>query len=327
MADLDLSICFWNYDRTMPLLDGRVVIDGVSPDYTVLGPPENFRRTFTDSPFDVTEMSFSNYMAAFAENRSPYHAIPVFLSRTFRHGAIFIRTDRGIDRPRDLEGKTIGLVEYDMTAAVVVRGMLRDEYDVDTKAIHWRVGDPETPWRETIPIPWVPHGTDVQPMADKETLNDGLVSGTLDAVVGIEPPSCFTAGEPGVTRLFPEWRATERDYFTRTRIFPIMHAVGIKRDLVDANPGLAGALYGAFEDAKAIALSELAVTNAPKTTLPWVAAELRTTRNIMGDDYWPYGIEKNRNVLESLIRYSYEDGLTDRRLSIDELFVPSMLDT
>ncbi len=327
MADFEFLICFWNYDRTNPLLDGRVAIDGFSPHYTVLGPPENFRRTFADSPFDVTEMSFSNYMAAHADDRSPYVAIPVFLSRTFRHGAIFIRTDRGINVPRDLEGKTIGLVEYDMTAAVVVRGLLRDEYGVDTKTIHWRVGDPEAPWRETIPIPWVPYGTDVQPLTDDATLNDALANGSVDALIGIEPPSCFTSGTPGVTRLFPEWRAAERDYFSRTGIFPIMHAVGIKRELLDANPGLAGALFEAFESAKAMAIAELAVTNAPKSTLPWAAAELRTTRNIMGDDYWPYGIAKNREVLESLIRYSYEDELTSRRLSIDELFAPSMLGT
>ena len=327
MPDLPFSICFWNYDRTNPLLDGRVRVAGAAPEFTVLSPPENFIRTFTEQPFDVTEMSFSNYMTAFADDRSSYIAIPAFLSRTFRHGAIFIRTDRDINVPGDLEGKTIGLVEYDMTAAVVVRGMLRDEYGIDTKSIHWRVGDPEVPWRERIPIPWVPYGTDVQPMPDGETLNDALVNGTIDALIGIEPPSCFAAGEPGITRLFPEWRAAERDYYSRTGIFPIMHAVGIKRDLLDANPWLADALLEAFESAKAMAIAELAVTNAPKATLPWVAAELRTTRNIMGDDYWPYGVSQNRQVLETLIRWSYEDELISRRLSIDELFVPSMLST
>jgi 4,5-dihydroxyphthalate decarboxylase len=304
-----------------------VKVPGAAPEFTVLSPPENFIRTFTEQPFDVTEMSFSNYMTAFAEGRTPYVAIPVFLSRTFRHGAIFIRSDRGINAPRDLEGKTVGLVEYDMTAAVVVRGMLRDEYGVDTRSIHWRVGDPEAPWRRTIPIPWVPHGVDVQPMPNGQTLNDALVAGTIDALVGIEAPSCFAAGEPGITRLFPEWRATERDYFSRTGIFPIMHAVGIKRELHDANPWLAGALFEAFESAKAMAITQLGITNAPKATLPWVAAELRHTRNVMGDDFWPYGVAKNRKVLESLIRWSYEDELTSRRLSIDELFVPSMLDT
>ena len=327
MVDLPFSICFWNYDRTNPLLDGRVTVAGAAPDFTIRSPVENFPSTFTESPFDVTEMSFSNYMTAYADGRSPYTAIPVFLSRTFRHGAIFIRTDRGITEPRDLEGKTVGLVEYDMTAAVVVRGLLRDEYGVDTTKIRWRVGDPEVPWREKIPIPDVPDGTDVAPVADGRTLNEALASGALDALCGIEPPSCFTAGAPGVDRLFPDWRSVERDYFARTGIFPIMHAIGIKRELLDANPWLAVSLMEAFESAKDLALRELAVMNAPKATLPWVAAELQATKNVMGEDYWPYGIDKNRSILETLIKYSFEDGLILRRLGIDELFAPSMLYT
>ena len=327
MADLQFSICFWNYDRTNPLLDGRVTVAGAAPGFTILSPLENFPRTYTEQPFDVTEMSFSNYMTAHVEGRSPYIAIPVFLSRTFRHGAIFIRTDRGITEPRDLEGKTVGLVEYDMTAAVVVRGILRDEYGVDTTKIRWRVGDPEAPWRETMPIPEVPDGTDVAPVADGLTLNDAIATGALDALVGIEPPSCFAAGASGVARLFPDWRAVERDYFARTGIFPIMHAVGIKRELLEANPWLAAALFAAFESAKDLAFRELAVMNAPKATLPWVAAELQATKDTMGENYWPYGIDKNREVLATLIRYSFEDGLISRGLGIDELFAPSMLDT
>lgn len=327
MVDLQFSTCFWNYDRTIPLLDGRVTVAGAAPQYTILSPPENFLRTFTDHPFDVTEMSFSNYMTAQTEDRSPYIAIPVFLSRTFRHGAIFIRTDSGIAEPHDLEGKSVGLVEYDMTAAVVVRGILRDEYGVDTTKIRWRVGDPEVPWRKNIPIPNVPGGVEIAPVEDGRTLNDAIASGVLDALIGIEPPSCFAAGVPGVARLFPDWRAVEHDYFVDTGIFPIMHAVGIKRDLLNANPWIAASLFEAFSTAKDMAVRELAVTNAPKATLPWVAAELQATTNAMGEDYWPYGIGKNRKVLDNLIRCSFEDGLISRRLSIEELFAPSMLDT
>ncbi len=327
MTDLEFSMCFWNYDRTTPLVDGRVPIAECSPSFTILSPPESFPRTFTDSPFDVTEMSFSNYMTAHAEGRSPYVAIPVFPSRSFRHGAIFIRTDRAIAEPRDLEGKTVGLVEYDMTAAVVVRGLLRDEYGVDTTKIRWRVGDPEAPWRDTIPIPQLPSGTEIEPVANGQTLNDAIATGALDALIGIEPPSCFAAGAPGVARLFPDWRAVERDYFARTGIFPIMHALGVRRALLDANPWLAASLFEAFLAAKDLAVRELAVTNAPKATLPWVAAELLATKEAMGEDFWPYGIKNNHKVLETLIRHSFEDGLTPRRLSIDELFAPSMLDT
>ena len=325
MTELSISVCFWNYDRTIPLVDGRVPIDGCAPRFTILGPPENFPRTFAEAPFDVTEMSFSNYMTAFAAGRSQYTAIPVFLSRTFRHGSIFVKTDRGITGPRDLEGKTVGLVEYDMTAAVVVRGLLRDEYGVDTAAIRWRVGDAEAPVRETVPVPSLLGDVDVEPVPRGKVLNDMLAAGELDAMIAIEPPSCFVAGAPGVARLFPDWRATERAYYERTGVFPIMHAVGVRTALIAAHPWLPAALFDAFGKARRIALAELSVMNAPKVMLPWVAAELAATKTLMGADFWPYGVSQNRRVLEDLIRHSLEDGLTPRRLTVEELFAEATL--
>jgi 4,5-dihydroxyphthalate decarboxylase len=320
MAALSLSISFWNYDRTIPLLDGRVGIDGVDPTYTILSPLENFPHTFTSSPFDVTEMSFSNYMTAFAADNSPYIAIPVFPSRTFRHGSLFIRADRGIERPSDLEEKTIGLIEYDMTAAVVVRGMLRDEYDVDTSNIRWRVGDTERPFREKIPLPALPEGVDAGRLPKGKLLNEMLATGELDAMIALEPPSCFLAGHPQIRRLFPDWRNIERRYYAKTGIFPIMHTVGVRRALVAEQPWLPKALYEAFQEAKRIAMAELAVMNAPKVSLPWVAAELAATQATMGVDFWPYGFTANRLVLEQIARYSHEDGLTPRSIPVDELF-------
>jgi 4,5-dihydroxyphthalate decarboxylase len=320
MAALSLSISFWNYDRTIPLLDGRVSIDGVDPTYTILSPLENFPRTFTSFPFDVTEMSFSNYMTAFAADDSPYIAIPVFPSRTFRHGSLFIHTDRGIEEPSDLEEKTIGLIEYDMTAAVVVRGMLRDEYDVDTSKIRWRVGDTERPFREEIPLPALPEGVDAARLPKGKLLNEMLATGELDAMIALEPPSCFLAGDPRIRRLFPDWRDIERRYYAKTGIFPIMHTIGIRRDLVAEHPRLPKALYEAFQQAKRIAMAELAVMNAPKVSLPWIAAELAATEATMGADFWPYGFAANRPVLEQIARYSHEDGLTPRPIPVDELF-------
>ena len=325
MATLKLSICLWNYDRTNPMIDGRIAIEGCDPSFTILSPPEAFSRTYTTAEFDVTELSFSNYMTALSENRSPYTAIPVFPSRTFRHGSIFTRTDRGITTPRDLEGKTIGLVEYDMTAAVIVRGLLRDEYGIDTTRIRWRVGDGEAPMRDPIPLPRVSKSVDIAAVPKGQLLNAMLADGELDALIGIEPPSCFTLGHPEVARLFPDWRTAEQAYFAKTGLFPIMHAVGIRTSILDANRWLAMALYRAFEDAKAIALAELAVMNAPKITLPWVTAELSATHAAMGEDYWPYGIDANRAMIETLTRYSLEDGLSDPRLTIEQLFATETL--
>lgn len=327
MTSVPISVCFWNYDRTMPLVDDRVTIEGCSPSFTISSPLESFPLTFTTSPYDVTEMSLSNYMTAVATGRSPYTAIPVFPSRSFRHGSIFVRADRGIDGPRDLEGKTIGLIEYDMTAAVVVRGMLRDAHRVDTTSIHWRVGDAERPVRRSIPIPALSKHVDVAPVPDGKVLNAMLVAGELDAMIALEPPTSFTSGEPLVRRLFQDWRDAERAYFEKSGIFPIMHAVGVRASLVVRHHWLPVALLEAFREAKRIAVAELSVMNAPKLTLPWVAAELAATTKAMGEDYWPYGLSANRRVLETIARYSYEDGLTPGTLSVEEMFAEATHDS
>jgi len=327
MSDTEISLCFWDYDRTRPLLDGRVEIPGFAPRYTVLPPEQAFAHAFGDAAFDVTEISFSNYMTALSYNRAAYRAIPVFLSRTFRHSSIFIRTDRGIEAPADLVGKTIGLQEYDMTAALVVRGVLRDEYGIVPSDIVWRVGDVEAVWRDTIPVPDVSTGVDVAAVPVGTTLDALLAAGELDGLLALAPPPSFLDAAIPVARLFPDWRTAEQAYFAKTGNFPIMHAMGIRSSLLDAEPGIAGAVFKAFAAAKAMAVAELAVVQAPKVTLPWVTAELTDTRSRMGEDFWPYGIAANRQPIELLSKWSYEEGLSTRRLAIKDLFSPACLDT
>lgn len=327
MAGLPLTVCFWDYDRTRPLLDGRIAIEGCDARYVVLRPEEAFARAFGSAEFDVTEISFSNYMTATSHGRAAYRAIPVFLSRTFRHSSIFIRTDRGIRKPEDLAGKTMGLQEYDMTAALVVRGVLRDEYGIAPSDIAWRVGDVEAPVRDAIPVPAVPSEVDVKAVPVGTTLDSMLAVGALDGLVALAPPPSFLAQDIPVARLFPDWRAAEQAYFAKTGNFPIMHAVGIRTTLLEEHPWLAGAVLAAFGAAKEIALAELAVVQAPKVTLPWVTAELADTRARLGEDFWPYGIAANRVPIELLSRWSYDEGLSARRLSIEDLFAPEILDT
>jgi 4,5-dihydroxyphthalate decarboxylase len=326
MSGLDLGFCFWDYDRTLPIADGRVTIDGVNASVTILRPEDAFARAFTTAEFDVTELSFSNYMSAVSQGRSPYVAVPAFPSRAFRHGCIFVRADRGIEEPRDLAGCSIGLQEYQMTAALVVRGVLRDCYGVLPSDIRWIVGRVD---QHGAPVPAIPDrpGVDIVAAPQGRLLDEMLADGAIDGLIALSPPPSFLRGDGRVRRLFPDWRATEQAYFRSTGIFPIMHTVGIRRTLVERHPELAPAVYRGFVAARDLAIANLAVTQAPKATLPWVSAELDATRAVMGHDFWPYGIAANRVVLETLIRHAAEDGLIARPLCVEELFVSALLDT
>jgi 4,5-dihydroxyphthalate decarboxylase len=315
---LELSVCFWNYDRTMPMVDGRVAIERCEPSFTLLGPEQAFARAFTTAEFDVSELSLSNHMSALVRGDAAYVPIPVFPSRSFRHSAFYVRSDRAITEPRDLVGKRIGLQEYQMTAAVVLRGFLRDEYGIVPGDMSWRVADIDPAHPSAIAVPDIP-GVEIERVHGR-SLDALLGGGDVDAVIALRPPPSFLAGDGRVVRLFPDWRNAEQDYYARTGFFPIMHTVGIKHALVAAHPWLPSALYRAFCLAKDVAIAELENLQAPKATLPWAAAELAATRSVMGHDFWPYGLEPNRAAIERMIRYHHEEGLSPRPFSIQELF-------
>jgi 4,5-dihydroxyphthalate decarboxylase len=325
MSRAALSVAFWNYDRTLPLADGRVGVDGWDVRCQVLRPQELFPRAFGAAEFDVAELSLSRYSMQCAAGTCAYVAIPVFPSRTFRHASIYIRTDRGIAHPQDLKGKTVGLNNYDDTAAVVVRGMLRDDYGLAVPDVTWCIGNLEQNQAPRVAPPALP--PHIRTRVARETLDSMLADGAIDAVISIVPPPSFRAGHAKIARLFPDWRAAEEDWYSRTRHFPIMHLVGIRRSLVDAHSGLARALYDAFCRAKELAVAELENLQAPKVTLPWAATELNRTRMLLGHDFWPYGLRANRAALERQLRYSAEDGLLAQRLAPQSLFATDLLDT
>lgn len=321
-----LSVAFWNYDRTRPLEDGRVRVGGWDLHCQILRPQELFPRAFGRAEFDVAELSLSRYAMQCAAGGSAYVAIPVFPSRTFRHSSIYVRTDRKISRPQDLKGRTVGLNNYDDTAAVVVRGMLRDDYGLGVADITWCIGDLESGQAPRVVPPALPSHVRTSQAKDK-TLDALLSAGELDGLISIVPPSCFRAGHANVGRLFPTWQAAERDWYSRTKHFPIMHLVGIRRTLVERHAGLARAVYDAFCRAKDLAVAELENLQAPKVTLPWVAVELAETRELLGADYWPYGFAANRAALERQLRYGVEDGLLAKSLAPESLFAPELLQT
>jgi 4,5-dihydroxyphthalate decarboxylase len=323
MAKLPLTMTFWDYDRTAALADGTVKIEGCEANYLKLDLLDIFFRAIRNQEFDVTEMSCSSYMMMLARGNPPYRAIPVFLSRMWRHSAIYIRTDRGIRSPADLKGREIGVPEYQVTAALVARGLLADEYGVKASDIRWRTGGLEHPGRPEKVKLELPRGIVVEPIPQDKSLDGMLVAGEIDGIVTPLPPPSFLNAAPNVGRLFPNYRELEKAYYKKTKFHPIMHVAAIRSSLVEQHPWLAGNVLAAFEKSKQLALQRLDNFGAAKATLPWVAAEVEETVALMGKDYWPYGVEPNRAALETMTRYSFEQGLTPRKLSVDELFPPS----
>jgi 4,5-dihydroxyphthalate decarboxylase len=320
---LTVSLACWDYDRTRALADGRVAVDGVDLIYHPLVVEETFFRMLRYRDFDASEMSLSSYCRSkFLDD--PFVAIPIFPSRMFRHGFIFVGEKSGIARPKDLIGKRVGCPEYQLTAPVWIRGILQDEYAVPIDAVQYLIGGEEEPGRTEKLALDLPPNIRVAPIGPTDTLAELLATGGIDAMYSARTPS--TLGTRGVRRLFPDVVATERAYFQKTRLFPIMHVVVIRREVYEQNRWLAMALYKAFVQAQQITYRDLAENAALKTMLPWAAAEFEQTRALMGDDYWPYGFEPNRNVLETFTRYSFEQGLSKRKLDPAELFAPETLE-
>lgn len=321
MHELDLTIASEAYDRIAALASGQVPVDGCRVTYLRLHAEELFHRAFGNAEFDVCELSFSSYLLASSRGSCPYLAVPVFLSRVFRHSAVYVRSDRGIRTPADLRGRAVGVPEYQMTAAVWVRGMLSDRYGVGAHEVRWSTGGLVQPGRtEKLALHLPPH-FHVQPIGADRTLDGMLAGGELDAVVSARPPPSF-GRDPAVVRLFPDYRRAEEEYFRDTGIFPIMHVVGIRRDRLERHPWLAYSVLKAFGEAKAAGLRLLRDVGALAVTLPWAVAEYDRTVALMGEDYWPYGIEPNRVALEAILRYLHEQGLTERRLGVEEVFAP-----
>jgi 4,5-dihydroxyphthalate decarboxylase len=320
MKKLSITIATWDYDRVRPIIDGRVPIEGCDVDYRVLRPEECFHRAYVHGEFEVSEIGFSPYLIACSRNQSPYVALPIFLSRMFRHSAIYVRTDHGIRAPADLVGKSIGVVEYQMSAVMWVRGMLADDFGIRPADIQWRQGGLDVPGRkEKFPLN-LPEDFPLRPIPEGRTLSEMFAEGALDAVISPRAPLCYGDGTTPVARLFEDFEGVEREYFKRTRVFPIMHALGIRADIHERHPWLAGNLCRAFTEAKRLAEAELFELDALKVGLPWLTSHAHDTVSLMGRDFWAYGIEPNRHTLDVMTRYSFEQGLAVRKLDVDELF-------
>ncbi|HEY7244541.1 MAG TPA: ABC transporter substrate-binding protein [Xanthobacteraceae bacterium] len=326
MAKLELSLAVGLYDRTFAIFDGQAPVEGCEINAVPLLPEEAFHRAFKHREFDITEMSLSSHTVMTARGDPHYVGIPAFTSRVFRHSGIYIRTDRGITRPEDLKGKVVGLPEYQQTANVWIRGILQDEHGVRATDIRWCSGGIEEPGRdERAPIN-LPPDIDLQPIPRGRTLSEMLATGEIDAMMTARAPSVFVRGTPHVDRLFPDYVPVEAAYFKRTKIFPIMHLIGIRRSLVERHPWLPVSVFKAFAKAKEMALEDLGLIGHLHATLPWPVAALHHARALMGQDFWSYGVDSNRHALETLMRYSLEQGLIAKPLPVDSLFASSTLD-
>ncbi len=326
MSKLNISVAMGDYDRNRALYDGRVQIDGCDPTYMLLSPEEMFFRAMRSGDFDVSELSFSSYLVRLARGDSPYVAIPVFLSRAFRHTSIYVRKDR-IAKPEDLKGKRIGIPEYQLTAIVWARSILQDDYGVAPEDVVWVRGGIDEPGRpEKIKLN-LPEGVKIENAPEDRTISEMLRDGEIDGFIAPRPPSHGALSHPHVGWLFDDPTMVAKDYYKRTGIFPIMHVLGIKKELAQTQPWLPAALLKAFTQSKQAALELLADTSATKVTLPFVEEQLKSARETLGNDFWSYGVQANRNTLDAFLRHHHQQGLSSRKVSIDELFHPATYET
>jgi 4,5-dihydroxyphthalate decarboxylase len=327
MSKLQLSVAVGNYDRIRPLVDGEVQIEGVDPFFMLQDPEEIFFRAFRHADYDICELSLSSYSVKTAAGTSPYIAVPVFPSRAFRHTSIYVRADRGINRPEDLKGKRIGVPEYQLTANVWVRLFLEEEYGVKASDVTWVRGGYEDATRvEKISLN-LPDDVKLENAPEGQTISNLLAEGEIDAVIGPRAPSCFDRGHPQVRYLFDDPHKTAAEWYSRTKLFPIMHTLGIRKTLAERHPWLPGAVMKAFEKSKALALTRLSDTSATKITLPFVEDQLRAARKLMGTDFWSYGFADNEHVVDRFLARHYAEGLSSRRLEARELFHPASLES
>lgn len=326
MAKLPITIATWDYDRVRPIMDGRVQVEGCEVNYLPMPPEECFHRAYFNGEFEVSEIGLSPFLIALSRGTAPYTGIPVFLSRMFRHSAIYVRTDRGIERPEDLRGKKVGVPEFQMSAAMWARGALQDDFGVRVDEMNWFQAGLENPGRrDKFPLN-LPPGFPLAPLPGGKSLSEGLASGELDAVFSARAPSCYLNRTAPVRRLFEDYETVEKDYYRRTGIFPIMHGLGVRNDVHAKHPWLAYSLYKAYCEANRIAQRDLFEVVALKIGLPWIASQAEEARRLIGPDVWPYGVEANRTTLEAMTAYSFQQGLSVRKLAVEELFAASTLE-
>jgi 4,5-dihydroxyphthalate decarboxylase len=321
---LPLTMAMSGYDHTRDLGSGAVTVEGV--DLTMLTMPveEIFFRFLGYREWHVSELSMAKYVALRAAGDTTLTAIPVFPSRVCRHSSIFVGHDGPFD-PKELAGGRIGVPEWAQTAAVYTRALLQHEWGIDLRGITWFQAGVNTPGRKEKVALSLPEGLSVTAVPDR-SLDQLLQAGDLDAVLSARPLASFERGDGGIVRMFSDYVPLEREYVARTGVFPIMHIVVIRSDVLEAAPWVAGNLFTAFEEAKRRSIERLSEMTASRVPLPWVPAMVADMRAMAGPDPWPYGLDANRITLEAFTRWAHEQGVASRPVQPEELFAPQVLD-
>jgi 4,5-dihydroxyphthalate decarboxylase len=323
MPALPISFACGLYDRVLALQTGEIKADGIDLNFRVIDNPRQiFDRMNNQLEFDACEMSSSEFISRYAAQKLPYVAIPVFVSRVFRHGFIVVNR-RHITSAKDLAGKRIGVPLYTQTAALFVRGLMQHDLDVDLSGIEWVQGavNEAGAYGNPAVMPML-KPVKITPNQSGKSLSDLLETGEIQAIIGSNLPKALNR-HPDVVRLFPDYRAREQDYFRRTKIFPIMHLIVIRNDIYERHPFVAKSLYDAFTAAKDRAWERMRFSGTLRYMLPWLPDDIAEIDDLFGGDCWPYGVEPNRPTLEALMTYMVEQGLIPEPIAIEKLFVPT----
>jgi 4,5-dihydroxyphthalate decarboxylase len=322
MSELTLTLACWDYDRTRPLIDGRAKPEGFDLQVTLMRPQQAFQAMLQRQEFHAAEMSLANYTALKAKGDCPFIGIPVMLSKMFRHSCIYVRSDAGIRTPSDLKGRRAGTAQFTSTGVVFVKGALQHDHGVSQNDMSWVVGPLHSPGPVTKFTP--PPGVKVDYVPEGRTLEQMFEGGEIDVLFSNHFPHLWESGWPGIVRLFPNFKAVEQDYYKRTGIFPIMHTVVLREDVVRDHPVAAKSLYDAFCKARDIAADGLYDTDALRLSLPWLIDHIEETRRVVGPDFFTYGLAPNRKTVAALAQYLHEQGLAPRVVAPEELFVPGI---
>jgi 4,5-dihydroxyphthalate decarboxylase len=322
LSRLPLTLAISEYDHVADLVNGRVVPEGIDLRWLNLQIEETHFRAMAFREFDASELSFGKYSSLVSQGDQSLTAIPVFPLRMARHSSIYIRRDGPVKEPADLAGRRVGIPEWAQTASVYSRGLMAHQYGIDLASIEWfQAGVNQAGRVEKVKLK-LPAGVRLTPVPEK-SLSEMLVSGEIDAAFTAHPPNCFLEGHPNIRRLFQNFVEVEKKYIRETRIFPIMHIIAIRKELVDRNPWIVMNLFTAFEEAKNRSLQR-ALFVGSRYPIPWTYEYAREAQELIGKDFFPYGIEANRTTLEAFLQYAHEQGVCHRRLQPEEVFAPQV---